>query len=58
MSPEDAPVAPLHGTTCTGDDVAGDTSCSHDLDRERSTPSALRSKTAESIWYNLILPLH
>lgn len=58
MSPEDEPVGPLQGATCTGDDVAGDPSGSNDPDTQHTAPSgALRSKTVESIWYCLILPL-
>lgn len=56
MSPEDELVGPLQGATCTGDDVAGDTSGSNDPDKQHRAPSALRSKTVESIWYCLILP--
>lgn len=57
MSPEDEPVGPLQGATCTGDDVAVDTSGSNDPDKQHRAPSALRSKTVESIWYCLILSL-
>lgn len=56
MSLEDEAVGPVHGATCTGDDVSA--SDSNDRDRQRSAPSALRSKTTESIWYNFTLPLH
>lgn len=52
MSPEDEPVGPLQGATCTGDDVAGDTSGSNDPDEQHRAP-----KTAESTRYCLILPL-
>ncbi|XP_075877791.1 outer dense fiber protein 2-like isoform X2 [Nelusetta ayraudi] len=49
MSPEDEPVGPLQGATCTGDDVAGDPSGSNDPDKQHRAPSALRSKAVESI---------
>lgn len=57
MSPEDEPVSPLHGATCTGHDVAGDTSGSNTPDKQRRAPGALPSIAIESTWYCLILPL-
>lgn len=62
MSPEDEPLSPLRGVSCTGEDATlsrGDLASSHPLERRSRAPSSLHTKTQEAdvIWYCLILPL-
>lgn len=63
MSPEDEPLSPLHGVSCTGEDATlsrGDLASSHQLERRSRAPSSLHAKTRETdvVWYCLILPFN
>lgn len=61
MSPEDEPLSPLHGVSCTGEDAAlsrGDLASSRQLERRSGAPGSVLIKTRETdvVWYCLILP--
>lgn len=62
MSPEDEPLSPLHGVSCTGEDPLsrGNLASSHQPERRSRAPSSLHTKTRETdvVWYCLILPLN
>lgn len=63
MSPEDEPLNPLHGVSCTGEDAAlsrGELASSHQLERRSRGPGSVLTKTRETdvVWYYLIPPLN